>query len=130
MTDDDIDPIHCADCDPKISILQASRDTQPEEWSPSDFKNENNHSLVIRVQFGASKFLFPGDMEDAAIESLIDRYEGKPTLDVDVFQVSHHGSENGTTHELTNRNQRRGTTVRSLFQNRMAASIGFNPRTG
>ena len=54
----------------KISILQASRDTQPEEWSKSDFKEENNHSLVIRVQFGASKFLFPGDMQDAAIESL------------------------------------------------------------
>ena len=68
MTDGDIDPIGCADCDP--TILQASRDTQPEEWSKSDFKEENYHSLVIRVQFGAGKFLFPGDMQDAAIESL------------------------------------------------------------
>ena len=76
--------------------LQASRDTQPEEWSKSDFKEENNHSLVIRVQFGGSKFLFPGDMQDAAIESLVERYQGKPTLDVDVYQVSHHGAENGT----------------------------------
>ena len=36
LTDGDIDPIGCADCDPKISILQASRDTQPEEWSESN----------------------------------------------------------------------------------------------
>ena len=54
----------------KITMLHSSRDTQPEEWNKSDFKEENNHSLVIRVQFGGSKFQFPGDMQDAAIESL------------------------------------------------------------
>ena len=100
LTDDEIDPIQCADCDPKISILWASPATRPEGWSKSDFKEENNHSLVIRVQFGASTFLFPGDMQDAAIESLVERYEGKPTLDVDVLEVSHHGAENGTTADL------------------------------
>ena len=61
-----------------------------------DFMEENNQSLVIRGQFGASKFLFPGDMQDAAIESLVERYQGKPTLNVDVFQVSHPGAENRT----------------------------------
>ena len=39
-------------------------------------------------------------MQNAAIKSLVERYQGKPTLDVDVFQVSHHGAENGTTAEL------------------------------
>jgi len=40
------------------------------------------------------------DLEDMAIERLVDRYRNSATLDVDVYEVGHHGSHNGTTEEL------------------------------
>jgi len=52
------------------------------------------------VDFGQSSFLFTGDLEDTAIERLVDRYRNTATLDVDVYEVGHHGSHNGTTEEL------------------------------
>lgn len=45
-------------------------------------------------------FLFTGDLEDTAIERLVDRYRNTATLDVDVYEVGHHGSHNGTTEEV------------------------------
>lgn len=59
-----------------------------------------NHSLVIRVAFGEASFLFTGDLETRAIETLVEYYEGSGLLDVDVYQVGHHGSYNGTSDEI------------------------------
>jgi competence protein ComEC len=67
-------------------------------WSHSEFDNKNNQSLVIRVDFGGSSFLFTGDLEDYAIERLLEYYEdSNEVLDVDVYQAGHHGSVNATT---------------------------------
>lgn len=96
-----IDPFRCTGCDPKIRILSAGMDEPPDGWSNSDFDNENNHSLVIRVDFGESSFLFPGDLEDAGIETMLAWYKESPAaLDADVWEVNHHGAENGTTPDL------------------------------
>jgi competence protein ComEC len=46
-----------------------------------------------------ASFLLPGDIEHEAIDRLLDKH-GPSVLDVDVLQVSHHGSNNGTTGEL------------------------------
>lgn len=96
-----VDPFKCPLCDPKIKIMSASRDEAPDSWSSEDFDNENNHSLVIRVDFGESSFLFPGDLEEAGIESLLDSYQSNPAdLDVDVWEVNHHGASNGASPDL------------------------------
>lgn len=58
--------------------------------------NENNHSLVIRVDFGDASFLFTGDLEVHGEQSLVKRYADSDTLDVDVIQAAHHGASNGT----------------------------------
>lgn len=83
-------------------MLAGRRDTRPSGWSGSAFGNKNNHSVVIRINFGQSSFLFTGDLEEEGIEELVDFYgnDDGGLLDVDVYQVGHHGSINGTTDEL------------------------------
>jgi competence protein ComEC len=103
LTDDTIDPIRCKDVDPEIRVLwgQVTRDPgwAPTRWGlPID--NENNHSVVVRLDFGSASFLFTGDLEEEALRTLVARYRGSPTLDVDVYKVGHHGSRNGTTEGL------------------------------
>lgn len=80
-------------------------------WDRDDFKDENNHSLVIRVEFGDATMLFTGDLEvgienqdrrakKAGIERLLDAYRDSDLLDVDVYQAGHHGSGNGGSDNL------------------------------
>lgn len=98
LTDDFIDPFNCGTVDPKVRILSGRLKTNP-GWTADQFKNLNNHSLVTRIDFGESSFLFMGDMELTASEVLLDYYSGdaRKILDADVLQVSHHGSRNGTS---------------------------------
>jgi beta-lactamase superfamily II metal-dependent hydrolase len=96
LTDATIDPVQCSPVDPQIRVLSGGRTVNP-GWSAGDFGNGNNHSVVIRVDFGEASFLFPGDLENAGIADLLRRYAGTAMLDTDVLEVSHHGAENGTT---------------------------------
>lgn len=98
LSDGDIDPVACADQDPRIRVLQGSFDDNP-GWNDGDFENQNNHSVVTRVDFGESSFLFMGDLQQAGIDILLDYYSGsaRPILNADVLQVGHHGSHNATT---------------------------------
>ncbi len=98
LTDGDIDPVACTVRDPAIRVLGGRFDENP-GWPDGEFENQNNHSLVTRVDFGTASFLFMGDLEEAAIELLVAHYgdaAGGP-LDADVLQVGHHGSLNATT---------------------------------
>lgn len=94
-----IDPLACDGTDPTIRILWADLAQDP-GWGGDEFRDKNNHSVVVRVDFGDSSFLFTGDLEEPAIESMVELYEGSDTLDVDVYEVGHHGSHNGTTMAL------------------------------
>jgi competence protein ComEC len=100
LHDDSVDPLRCETCDPRITILSGQWDQNP-GWPSEEFKNNNNHSLVIRVEFGESSFLFSGDLEVDAIKSFLSYYELDDTpsdvLDADVYHVGHHGSHNATT---------------------------------
>lgn len=99
LTGPDIDPVECAGTDPDIRILSADLAENP-GWPFRAFTNKNNHSLVIRIDFGAASFLFTGDLEEDAIATLVEYYAGSGLLDTDVYQVGHHGSHNGTTTDL------------------------------
>lgn len=94
-----IDPLACAGVDPRIRILSGAYTENP-GWPDGEYENGNNQSLVIRVDYGETSFLFTGDMEETAIETLVDRYAANQLLDVNVYAVGHHGSHNGTTQEL------------------------------
>lgn len=54
----------------------------------------NNSSVICRLDFGTTSFLFPGDAEEPAELALVSA--GKP-LAVDVLKVGHHGSSTSTS---------------------------------
>lgn len=98
LTSPILDPIggcERAATDPRLLALwgQVTHDLD----SYSD--NPNNHSVVVRVDYGDSSALFTGDLELVGLSRLADRYEKRPDLlDVDIYQVGHHGSKNATIH--------------------------------
>lgn len=99
LSDQDIDPFSCGTVDPRVHILAGRQDSNP-GWPEGDFENQNNHSLVTRIDFDEASFLFVGDLQEAGIESLLDDYEEGDGLNTDVLQVGHHGSHNATTPAL------------------------------
>lgn len=64
--------------------------------APYDEDNENNNSVVVRLDYGEFSMLFTGDAENAERDWLV---ENSSLLDVDVLKASHHGSHNGTSPE-------------------------------
>ena len=103
LTDQDIDPFSCGTVDPRVRILSGSfEDDDNPGWPDSVFENQNNHSLVTRVDFGAASMLFTGDLEEDGIETLLEYYDGasRQMLNTGVLQVGHHGSHNATTAAL------------------------------
>jgi len=97
ITDDAIDAVSCGEVDPKISVLWGGLTENSEGWEPRTFNNANNHSLTIRVDVKGHAVLVVGDLEDAALDSMVNFNDGTPAVDVDVYVVAHHGSDNGTT---------------------------------
>lgn len=95
-----IDPIACSGQDPKIAVLWGAQPAKPDGWSNEAFGDANNHSVGLRIDFGKASFLSTGDLEVDAVPSLVALHAGSNALDVDVWQVSHHGSANGTNDEL------------------------------
>jgi competence protein ComEC len=94
-----IDPVRCPDVDPSIRVLWGRLDA-PGELSATAFANANDHSVVFRVDFGRASFLVSGDLEVDALPALLEKHRGTDALDIDVWQVSHHGSANGTERGL------------------------------
>jgi competence protein ComEC len=72
LTDELIDPLKCDDCDPVIRVLSGSR--AQAEMSATDFKNENDHSIVWRIDFGRVALLITGDLESHMIHNLVRDY--------------------------------------------------------
>lgn len=70
--------------------------------TPAHFDDENNLSLVLFLQVHNTNFLFPGDMECAGFETLLENSaEFRAILPkVHVFIASHHGRENGICEAL------------------------------
>lgn len=112
LTNRVIDPFDptTAGTDPSVAVLWGGiRNNRG--WDYDDFADENNHSLVIRVDFGEASILFPGDIEEAiedqetnfdnaAVEQIAEFYKNENVLDVDVYLSSHHASDNGMSKEL------------------------------
>ena len=62
---------------------------------PVDDANENDNSVVVRLEHGQFSMLFAGDAEDNERDWLVANHPA--LLDVDVLKASHHGSRNGTS---------------------------------
>ena len=57
------------------------------------YPDPNNTSLILRVDFGDTRFLFTGDMETVAENDLLD---AGADVKADVLKVGHHGSNTST----------------------------------
>lgn len=62
-----------------------------------DYENVNDDSLVMRLEYGDTSFLFTGDMTSTAERDLLD--EGLK-VDCDVLKVGHHGSSGSSCYQF------------------------------
>ncbi len=63
------------------------------------YPDPNDTSLVLRIDYGETSFLFTGDMETTAEEDMLNYWEegpGNDTVRADVLKVGHHGSSTST----------------------------------
>jgi len=63
-------------------------------------QNANNCSVVAKLTFGKTTFLFPGDAEEEQEELLLGDPDVKKQLDADVLKVPHHGSDTSSSPEF------------------------------
>lgn len=60
------------------------------------YAETNDTSIILKVEFGQTSFLFTGDMEVAAENDMLDYWSGRESLHADVLKVGHHGSDTST----------------------------------
>jgi competence protein ComEC len=59
-----------------------------------DLGSDNNNSLVLRLDYGQTSFLFTGDAESEEESAMM---RSGANLDVDVLKVAHHGSSSSSS---------------------------------
>lgn len=62
-----------------------------------DFGDSNENSLIVRVEYGETAFLFTGDVQQLGEASLL---ESGADLKCDVLKVAHHGSYTSTSYRF------------------------------
>lgn len=70
---------------------------------PSGFgslSDPNDHSVIIRLEYGEDSFLFVGDAEAEEEEQLLHDPATRSLLDCDFLKIGHHGSETSSTEEF------------------------------
>ena len=64
-------------------------------------KDPNDYSVVIRLDYGETSFLFTGDAEEASEEAMLKEHAASE-FKCDVLKVGHHGSPSSTSKALLN----------------------------
>lgn len=95
LTEEVPDINFCPDHPIKCMILKPSGIFQQESST-----NINNYSVIVRIDYKESSFLFTGDAEEELEELLLHDSETEKHLDVDFLKVGHHGSSSSCTKEF------------------------------
>ena len=66
------------------------------------YADPNDTSIVCRLDYGETSFLFTGDMETGAENDMLDFWGSKVNWEVDVLKVGHHGSNTSSGYRLLN----------------------------
>ncbi len=66
----------------------------------SQYEDTNDLSLVLMVQYGDTRFLFTGDMEQIGENDMLDYWGEDFDFSADVLKVGHHGSYSSTHYRL------------------------------
>lgn len=69
----------------------------PDIFITEEKSNLNNTSIVVKVEYGDTTFLFTGDAEKKLEDAIID---AGVSLSADLLKVSHHGSEKSTSYRF------------------------------
>lgn len=64
------------------------------------YAETNDTSIVVKLEFGDTAFLFTGDMETSAENDMLDYWEGRMDWNVDVLKVGHHGSSTSSSYRF------------------------------
>jgi beta-lactamase superfamily II metal-dependent hydrolase len=64
-------------------------------WAVRNLADTNDRSVILRVSFGKTSFLFTGDAHDNAEKVMLNHFgpEDRAALDVTVLKAGHHGSD-------------------------------------
>lgn len=65
--------------------------------SSEEYSNLNNYSVVLKLDYGNTSFMFTGDAEKMGEKEVVDL---KKDIKVDVLKVGHHGSTTSTIDEF------------------------------
>ena len=58
----------------------------------------NGHSVILRFKYGNVRFLFAGDLNEEAEDTLVEKTKnGEPVLSAEILKVPHHGSADFST---------------------------------
>jgi competence protein ComEC len=63
----------------------------------SEYKDLNNFSIVVKIEFGKNSFLLTGDAEDVSEKEILAKGFN---LKADLLKIGHHGSRYSTTNEF------------------------------
>ena len=71
-------------------------DLNIENLNTFNFDDENDGSLVLKLDFMGKKFLFTGDASVKSEEKILEKYD----VDCDILKVGHHGSNTSTSEKF------------------------------
>lgn len=60
-----------------------------------EYEEENDNSIVLRISYGKTSFLFTGDMEQTAEKDVLN---SRANISADVLKVAHHGSSSSSSY--------------------------------
>ncbi len=66
----------------------------------TSYKDVNNFSIVVKLQFGSNSFLLTGDAEDVSENEILEKGFD---IKADLLKIGHHGSRSSTTQEFLNK---------------------------
>lgn len=71
-------------------------------WPPANYKTKenNNRSIVVRLDYGETSFLFTGDAGMDVEKILLENSTSTNILDVDILKAGHHGSKTASSLEF------------------------------
>src|SRR5699024_9228939 len=63
-----------------------------------DSEQRNENSIVVRLTFGQTSFILPGDIEESGESHLVDEYDAR--LNSTILKAAHHGSGGSSTNSF------------------------------